>query len=189
MSYLIPIGKIALSEQIRMRQQAVMAGKKLLISKSIASDPDQLVDRDPEYITDFFPNNAAAAAGLAGWLSMPLAVVGTPVSLLASNAPAAIVPQVPNNTAWVFYGAHVLTLNDPITELLFFTGISALRKAQFDVEKLYDALETEGYFTQPIVYGPQDYVTINIRPRVATGVGCRVVLDTLVIEPLQVSVS
>ena len=118
---------------------------------------------------------------------MPMAVAATNYSLFADNVPAALTPQVPNNQVWVFYGVHVNTIAppSPVTQLFFNIGTSAIRKAAFDLEKLYDQLTQNGYFTEPVVYGPQDIVTVTIRSRIATGAGAQVVLDTLVLEPIQ----
>ena len=183
MAYLIPIANMSLADQERRRQTAVMAGRQALVDAAIVRNVTNVVDRDADYPFDFVP--AATRAGLAGWLSMPLAVAATLYSLFADNVPAALTPQVPNNQVWVFYGMHVLTLNDPITQIFFSIGVSAIRKAAFDVEKLYDQLTTHGYFTQPVVYGPQDVATVTVRSRLATGVGCRVALDAIVFEPIQ----
>lgn len=186
MSYLIPIKNLSLAEQERRRMQAVMSGRQAMVDHRIVTGGDPakvVVDRDADYPFDFVP--AATRAGLSGWLTQPLLAAATNYSLFADNTGAALTPQVPNNNVWVFYGVHVLTLNDPITQLFFATGVSAIRKAAFDLEKLYDQETCDGYFTQPVVYGPQEIVTVQVRSRIATGVGCRVVLDTLIFEPIQ----
>ncbi|MFA5377981.1 MAG: hypothetical protein WC455_19680 [Dehalococcoidia bacterium] len=184
MSYVIPTSTLSLSEQQRMRAAAAIKGVNTL-ALAINRDPKTLLERAPYYPIDFVP--AATRAGLAGWLSMPLAAVGGTYSLMADNVPAALTPQVPNNAVWVFWGVHILTLNDPVSRLQFFTGSGAIPKQQYDLEVLQDKLEVDGYFTQPMVYMPQDIVTISVIARVATGVGARVVLDAFVIEPEQVT--
>lgn len=184
MSYIIPTGELSYSDQAGMRMQAVENGKRALKARANVVNP---VDRDADYPVDFVP--VATRAGLAGWLTMPLVAPAVNYSVFADNVPAALTPQVPNNNVWVFYGCEILTLNDPVTQLFFATGTAANRKAQFDLEKLYTKLETSGYFTQPVVYDPQEIVTALVRARLATGVGCRFVLFTIIIEPLQVSVT
>jgi hypothetical protein len=186
MSYIIATERIPLAVQDNRRAFAIQAGKNAMFNKKIVNDPGNAVARDPDYTVDFTP--AGPIVGLSGWLSMPLAAVGTNYSVFANSTPIAVVPQVPNNQVWVFYGAHILTLGDPISKMYFFTGQAANRKAQFDLEKLYSALTTEGLFDQPVVYYPQDFVTITVQARVATGAGCRIVLDTLIFDPLQNSV-
>ena len=185
MSFIVATERISLAEQKAYRAGAINAGKMAMVNQKIVA-AGQVVARDPDYVIDFVP--AATQAGLTGWLTMPLAVVGTNYSVFANNVPAALVPQVPNNQVWVFYGIHILTLGQPVDKLFMFIGQAANRKAQFDLEKLYSCLTTEGLFDIPVVYYPQDYVTIQVQARVATGVACRVVLDTLIFEPLQNSV-
>lgn len=185
MSYLIPIGNISLARQEGIRQAAVVAGKQALIDAAVVKSMDASIDRDPDYRIDFVP--AATRAGLTGWLSQTFAAAATIYSLLADNANAALSPQVPNNAVWVFYGVHVVTLNRPATQLFFGVGNNNIRKANFDLEKLYDQLETNGYFTNPVVFGPQDIVTIQVLSRLALGVGCNIVLDSIIVEPNTVS--
>lgn len=187
MSYLVAISQVSLADQQKQRTKAVMAGKQALIDASVVKNFDASIDRDPDYRIDFVP--AATRAGLVGWLSMPFAAAATVYSLLADNVPAALTPQVPNNAVWVFYGVHMLTLNDPATQLYFGVGNNNIRKANFDLEKLYDQQETNGYFTNPVVYGPQDIVNISLLSRIALGaaVGCRCVLDSVIVEPNTVS--
>jgi hypothetical protein len=183
--YLIPQANMPLADQMARRSQAVVAGINELMKRKVIFDTKGAIDRDPEYRLDFIP--AATRAGLTGWLSMPLAAAATAYSLLADNVPAAQTPTVPDNAVWVFYGVHVLTLNDPITQLYFGVGNNNIRKANFDIEKLYDQQTSSGYFTAPVVYGPQDIVVIQVLSRLATGAGCRVVLDSVVIEPNTVN--
>lgn len=186
MSILIPTERISLATQKAYREAAIKAGQAAMVKKAVVNSTGSVVARDPDYSVDFVP--VATAVGLTGWLTMPLAAVGTNYSIFANNVPAALTPQVPNNAVWVFYGIHILTLNDPISKLFFFIGQAQNRKAQFDCEKLYTCLTTEGLFDTPVVYYPQDFVGASVQARVATGVACRVVLDTIVFEPLQNSV-
>lgn len=185
MSYVIPTTTLSLSEQARMRFNAESKGKQTL-ALAINRQPGTLIARAPWYPVDFVP--AATRAGLGGWLSAPQAgAVGTAVSLLADNTGAALAPQVPNNAVWVFWGIHILTIGDVVSQLRFFTGTGVIPKHQYDLEVLQSKLETDGYFTQPMVYMPQDIVTIQVVFRVATGVAVRVVLDAFIIEPEQVT--
>jgi hypothetical protein len=182
MSYIVPTERVSLATQKSYRDAAINAGKKAMVDQKIVSSGN-VVARDPDYIVDFTP--AGPVVGLSGWLSMPLAAIGTNYSVFANSTPAAVVPQVPNNQVWVFYGAHIVTLGQPVSKLFFFIGQAANRKAQFDLEKLYTCLCTEGLFDQPIVYYPQDFVTCSVQARAVTGAGCRIVLDTIIFEPLQ----
>lgn len=190
MSYLIPIASMSLAEQERRRTQAVMSGRQALVDASVVKSIGNVVDRDPDYGPDFIPvavRPAAVGFPMSGWMTEPLLLPNGIYNIFAGNNGVAIIPQVPNNQVWVFYGIHVLTILpvNPVTQLYFAIGQSAIRKAAFDLQKMYDKLETSAYFTQPVVYGPQDIVTITVKARIASGVGCEVVLDTIIFEPIQ----
>ena len=185
MSYVIPTSTLSLSEQQRMRQGAAQKGVATL-ALAINRQPNTLLERQPYYPIDFVPAGAGRV-GIAGWLSMPLLAIGGVYSLIADGLGVALTPQVPNNAVWVFWGVHILTIGDPVSQLRFLTGTGAIPKQQYDLEVLYSKLETDGYFTQPMVYMPQDIVTIQVVSRIAGAVGARVVLDAFIIEPEQVT--
>ena len=188
MSYIIPVGETALAAQAHMREVAEKKGLEALVNHAVIHKAEDGAARDADYPVDFIP--AATRAGLAGWLSMPFAVVAALYSVFADNVPAAQTPIVLNNQVWVFYGASIIDAINPDAggELFFGIGTANNRKAQFDLEKLYSKLETDGYFSEPVVYAPQDIVTVQVRARLATGVGWRLQLKTLICEPLQQSV-
>jgi hypothetical protein len=185
MSYILPTNEISYAAQAQLRMQAQDQGMARAVQMRVASSTSGLAVRDPDYPIDFVP--AATRAGLSGWLTMPLAAAGNLYSVFADNVPAALTPQVPNNAVWVFYKATILTVGDPVSELYFLIGQAGNRKAQFNLEILQDKLEVDGYFSEPIVYDPQDIVTVQVRARVINP-AARVVLGAFIIEPLQVSV-
>jgi hypothetical protein len=185
---LIPADRLSLSQQERLRQGAEN-NVKARLARKLATTPNSLVVRDADYVADFVP--AATAAGLAGWLSMPLAAIAGVYSVFADNVPAAQAPQVPNNQAWIFYGAAILLADaagETITQLRFSVGAAANRRAQFDLENLYSGWTAMGYFSQPVVYDPQEIATVQIVARIPTAAGARIQLLTFVAEPLQQNV-
>ncbi len=185
MSYVIATGETSLAAQAYLREVAENQGKDVLINKGVGKTRGEFEARDPIYQIDFVP--AATRAGLAGWLTMPLAVVAVRYSVFADNVPAALTPQVPNNACWVFYGATIIDTNQAISQLYFSVGNGPTPKANFDLQKLYSKLETDGYFTQPVVYEPQAIVTAQVLCRVVTGAGFQIQLKVAIVEPLQVT--
>jgi hypothetical protein len=148
-----------------------------------------IIARDADYVIDFVP--VATSAGLAGWLSMPLAAVAGMYSLFANNVPVALTPQVPNNQAVIFYGVDILLADaagETVTFIQFGVGAANNRRAQFDLEGLYGSMTTAGYFSQPVWYDPQETMNVQIRARIATGAGARVRLACLIAEPIQQTV-
>jgi hypothetical protein len=181
-SYLIPTEEISLAEQYRMRKTAIEMGHSRARELWSMSDAN-ITERDADYVTDFIP--AATAAGLAGWLTMPLvAPVGGFVSVFADNVPAAVTPAVPTNQVWVFYKVSQLTLGDPVSMLQFRRGAAANLIAQFDFEAMYGKLVDDGYFSQPVTYENPEIATVQVEVRIA-GPAARVRLGCFIIEPLQ----
>jgi len=193
MSYVIPKENLALASQERLRSGAermarIRLARKLAISETAALDPKNpaVIARDEDYVTDFVPQ--ATQAGLAGWLSMPLAAAATFYSIFANNVPAALTPQVPNNQAVVFYGIEVLLADaagETVTFIQFGIGAANNRRAQFNIESLYSGMNPCGYFSQPVYYDPQEIMNVQIRSRIATGLGARLRLQCLIAEPIQ----
>ena len=191
MSYVILTEKLSLASQERLRgaaerQVRIRLARKLAVSEASALDPRNpaIIVRDADYVTDF----ALSGAGLAGWLTMPLAAIAGMYSVFASAAVAALTPQVPNNQAWIFYGVDVLLADaaaETLTFLQFGVGAANNRRAQFDLESLYGGQAASGYFSQPVFYDPQETANIQVRARIATGVGARIRLATFIAEPTQ----
>lgn len=196
MSYVIPAERLSLAAQERLRYQAETQARKRLAGKTNVSEAAALdklnpaiIARDEDYINDFIP--AATRAGLAGWLTMPLAAIAGMYSVFADNVPAAMTPQVPNNNTWVFYGVEIYLADwaaENVTYLQFGVGNANNRRAQFDLEKLYVGTSSAGYFSQPVCYDPQEVVNIQVRARLATAAGCRMRLMTFIAEPIQTNV-
>jgi len=196
MSYVIPSAGLSLAAQERLRGLAermvkIRLAAKLAIPQAKALDEinPAIIARDADYVTDFIP--VATQAGLAGWLSMPLAAIAGMYSLFANNVPAAITPTVLNNQAVVFYGVDILLADaagENVTQIIFGVGNANNRRAQFDLEGLYPHMAVSGFFSQPVAYDPQEIINVQIRARIATGVGARVRLATLVAEPTQQTV-
>ena len=185
MSYLIPTEDLSLAQQEQRRRDAVVLGAQALVGKSVVGAASMVDDRAAEYAIDFIQQTttAALALGLAGWLTMPLAAVGTRYSVFATNAPLAVNPIVPINQVWVFYGVAINTPGRVVSNMLFTKGTAGNRYRFFDLEPLYSKMTTDGYFTQPVVYVPSDVVGCTVMCRVPTNLAAEVVLKTLVLEP------
>ena len=193
MSYVIPIDSLSLASQERLRFGAEIQVKKRLARKLAIPEAQALdlenpavIVRDADYVTDFVP--VATQAGLAGWLTMPLAAAATFYAVFANNVPAALTPTVLNNQAVIFYGVDLLFNTDELTQLIFGVGQANNRRAQFDLEGLYSRMASSGFFSQPVAYDPQEIVNVQVRSRILTGAGARIRLATLIAEPTQQTV-
>ena len=190
MAYLIPTEEITLAEQYRMRKTAVDMGKARA-TELWKMNADNLTARDADYVTDLItPTTPLLVAAIAGWLTMPLLVIGNWYSVLANNTPAAVTPTVPTNQVWVFYKVAVLELAgpDPVCGLQFRIGAAQNLKSFFDLEAINGKMVSDGYFSQPVTFENPDVVGINVECRIATLAQARVRVGTLIIEPLQATV-
>jgi hypothetical protein len=196
MSYIVLQETVSFTAQEQLRASAermarTRLARKLAVPETQALDPKNpaIIARNADYVTDFVP--VATQAGLAGWLTMPMTAVAGMYSVFANNVPAALTPQVPNNQAWVFYGIEVLLADaagETVSFIQFGVGQANNRRAQFGLEELYGTQNCVGYFSQPVCYDPQEIANVQIRARVATGVGARIALLTFVAEPTQQTV-
>lgn len=188
--YIIPTEEISLSEQARRRQEAILYGKQRA-SEVWKVAIDDLTARDADYVTDFIaPATPALVAGIAGWLSMPLAAIGVWYSVFANNTPAAVTPVCPTNQVWVFYKAANLSLAGPdaVCGLQFRKGTAANLMHHFDMENINGKMVSDGYFSQIVTYQNPDIATVNVECRVAIAAGARIKLGCFIIETMQTTV-
>ena len=189
MSYLIPTEEITLAEQYRMRKTAIEMGRaRARILWNMADG--NLTERDADYTNDFILPNSPAAVATAGWLSMPLNVIGTWYNVFADSTPAAVTPVVPTNQVWVFYKVANLSLAGPdaVCGLQFRIGTVANLRAQFDMENVNGKVVSDGYFSQPISYESPDVCQALVECRIAIAAAGRIKLGVFIIEPLQATV-
>jgi hypothetical protein len=198
MGYIIQTDEVALAVQAQYRQQAIIDGYERALALKIATEgaPNtnlkyngryaNLKARAFDYVNDIVlpTSGAVLAAGLAGWLTMPLLVVGNPYSVFANNTPAAIVPQVPQTQVWVFYKYCIpYATTFPVTYLIFTAGQQGqFRKDEFELESTYAKLSTDGFFSDPVVYDKAEFAGATVRARIVTG-QIAFVLQGWVIEP------
>jgi hypothetical protein len=198
--YILQTDEVSLANQEKYRGDAIKAGYERALALSIATpgaaNPNEpyngrysnLKARAFDYPNDFIVPTAGAAAalGLAGWLTMPLVAVGVAYSIFATVAAVAVVPQVPNNQVWVFYKYCIpYAINWPVTYLLFASGNAGqYRKDEFDLEPAYAKLSTDGFFNEPVIYDKTEFCTATVRARVISP-AFAFVLQGWVILPTQ----
>jgi hypothetical protein len=157
MSYIVPTNELTLSDIKAFRSAAVEAGIARALSLGLARSRDELVVRHALPFTDF-PNgwtieqyrNPAIAA--AGW-----------GSVFDAGALPLFAPTLANSKVAVFYKFADYDANPTITGLRFRVGgTGATTKASFHLQLVTGAkLEPDVYFTEPVIYDPQDVVYIE----------------------------
>ena len=172
--YIIPTEELTLTDIKAFRSQAVEAGIARAIAKKLINNRADAVVREAQPAADF-------GCATDAWLTTPLAVVNTPVSVFPA---AAGNPLLGPTRIAVFYKVGVNTAPNPITLLSFREGAGAgTTYAVFNTEVLDTKLETDGYFTEPVVFDNQRVINIVVTPRVATLLAARVILGCFIIEP------
>lgn len=181
MSYIIPTEDLTLSDKRAFRDAAVEKAIKLAISFSIAGgNRSALRVRHAQNIADF-------GTGLDQWRT---AVLAAPIGANYSVFQLIAAPTLAVNKVAVFYKAGVQTAPNPLGLLSFRTGAAAgSTYAVFDLQQLNMALVTEGYFTEPVVYGPQEVLNIVAMAVVATAAFATLILGCFIIEPANVTLS
>lgn len=174
LSILLPKGELTLTDMKAFRMAAIEAGINRAINLKVAPNREGLDVRHFENIFD-------AAAALDQWNTAALAVVGTAYSVFQ----AAAAPTLAANKLAVFYKVGVESVAPwPVSLLTFRDGPATGNiRYEFDLEQIINALEAEGYFSEPVIIDPQRQFAVQVTARVATGVLARVQLGAFIIEP------
>jgi len=182
---IIPSEELTLTEKARLRAQARDAGIARA-KKKLALGPNEITFRAGQNIQDF------GTVGREQWLTQNLAAVNTQYSLWTTLAAPAVglVPQLPNNRVAVFWGAAIGTVPNPVTLLAFRKGPTAgTSMAVFDLEWLEPFLVTMGYFDEPVWYDPQEFMSVVVTAKIATGAQAQVILYCDIAEPVGGTIS
>lgn len=209
-SVLIPIGSMTLTDQKEYRLKALSAGfarsHKSGVGKIL---PEEISGFDSlgtqakinavyqKLLTGWVPHeidvhelqnlaaDVTAAPAVNDWLTAALAVVGTAYSCFQ-----AVNPTVPANKLHVYWKVSVETVPPPVNWLTFRTqGAVGNVVGLFDLSMLYTRQDTEGYFSEPIVYDPTTPYAVQATARIATGLAARVILGAYVFEPANTTVT
>lgn len=173
MSFILPKGDVTLTDAKNFRNAAVEMGISEALKRGIAANKSELNVRGFENVLD-------AGAALDQWNTAALATVGTAYSCFQAVA----APILAANKLVVWYKVGVETIPLPVSLLTIRSGGAAGNiLAEYDLEQLVNGHETEGYFNEPIVFGPTRQFAIQVLCRIATGVLARVQLGGWIIEP------
>jgi hypothetical protein len=174
-----PVEELTLTDRQQFRVNAIMAGVQRALDKKVAPSAAELVVRAPANIADF-------VTALDRWQTAPLVTVDTSYSVFQAVA----APQVLITQVVVFYKVTVATAPIPVERITFREGTNATTtRAFFDLEQLDGYLIPSGYFSEPIVYDPQQIMNIVVKTRIATGLAANVILGGFIIEPKGANIS
>ncbi len=180
MSYLVPTSELTFTKIETFRGAAIEAGIARAIAKGIAVTREELVAREATPLTDFpgawtTEYYISAAPAAVGWM---WAGDGAAVGIL------------PVGRIAVFYKLADASANPLFTAVQFAVGPTrATTKAQFFLQLPIDnKLESDCYFTEPVVYDPQDNVAIRAYAR-AAGAAEELSFGCFIIEKLGAVIS
>lgn len=168
MSYAIPTNELTLSEITRFKSDALQAGITRAKQKGIAATNEELVWRE---MLPAFDMGALVLAG-SGWalnyyVTPAAAAAGAWASVF--GLAAALDPILPVGRIAVFYKVYDATPVPQTTGVRFLLA-QATTKAVFFTQCIIDnKQESEAWFSEPVVYDPQDTVNIDFYARAATG--------------------
>lgn len=128
-------------------------------------------------LSDFTP---ATATVLDQWNTAPLAVVGTPYSCFQAQ----LAPQLGVGRLLVFYGVSSDEPGPiPVSRLLFRRGGAAGNiQAMFDLEPQGARLEYGAFFSEPVIFDPNDVFAAQVLCRIVTALPALVCLWNFLFE-------
>jgi len=169
-SYAIPTNELTLSEIRAYKERALSAGIMRAKSKGIAATDEELVWRE---MLPSFDLGVLVLAG-SGWALnyyVTPAAVGAGVWASTYGLAAAADPLLPVGRIAVFHKVYDAMANPMATGCRFLLA-AATTKASFFFQCIIDnKLEPEAWFSEPVIYDPQDTVNIDFYGRAATPAG------------------
>jgi len=162
MSYVVPTNELTLTDIKAFRSAAVEAGIARALALGVARSRDELVVRGALPSTDF---SVAAATGWAlEQYRNPIIAAAGWGSAFDTGALPAFAPVLANSKVAVFYKFADYSAAPVVTGVRFRVGgTGATTRASFFLQLETGAkLEPDVYFTEPVVYDPQDVVYIEL---------------------------
>lgn len=160
MSYMVPVSECTLADIRHFRMQAREAGISRALALGIARTEQELVVRQALPFTDF-------GQGAVGWTieqyrNPAIAAAGWG-SVFDAGALPANAPTLANSKIAVFYKFSNYSAAPTMLGVRFRVGgTGATTKATYHSQLIIGAkLEPDMYFTEPVVYDPQDVVYIE----------------------------
>lgn len=183
-STFIPSGELTITDQKNLKEDAIKAGIDRALFKKLGSSASELAVREIRPSIDL---PTAFAAG-DRWI-FPAPAAAVPAAFTVTNW---INERVPVNTILVFFGAAFESAAPEISELFFRSGPGGAGRtaAVFNVESCYTKMESDGYFSVPVTYDPQENCFIQVTNRIPiAAVGTILILKGYAIEPRREQVS
>ena len=133
-----------------------------------------------ELVTGPARTDLVAATTVDEFITVALAAVGTAYTCFQNI----VSPQLNINRLVVFWGISIETVPNPATHIIFRKGGAAGNvEAIFDLQTQNTRLAFDAFFSEPIVFDPQEVFAVNVLSRVATGVLANIHLHNFLFGP------
>jgi hypothetical protein len=170
MSYVVPTNELTLSDIRQFKTDGIKAGITRALALGLARTEQELVVRTALPFTDF--GNGAVGWTLENYSGPIIAAAGWG-SVFNAGALPANAPVLANSKIAVFYKFANWSAAPTITGIRFrIGGTGATTKAMYYLQLETGAkLEPDVYFSEPVVYDPQDVVYIEAYYNAAVAAG------------------
>lgn len=184
MSYAIPTKELSISRIERFKADAKNAALKKASDLKLASSLSELTFREAAPGTDL---SQPAGAGYTNEIYITGAVVA---NTWTSVFDTAVVPTLGNRQVAVFYKVWNRTVPMTITGVRFRLGpTGATTLGWFPIEQMDNQETPELWFSEPIVYGPNERMFIECISPVAIAVGQQLGFGCFISEPIGEAIS
>jgi hypothetical protein len=188
MSYAVPTNELTLTDIKQFKTQAIEAGIKAAMDSGIGQ-------RNNLVVREAFPNQDFGNNAL-GWLTENyvnpvIAALGWGSPFSAGAVPA-FVPQLQRTKVAVFYKFANTNATPLVTGIRFRVGnTGASTKASFMIQLNTESkLEPDVYFSEPVVYLPEDFVYIEAYYSAACAAGSQTIpFGCFIVERIGSTVS
>jgi len=183
-SYIIPTSELTLSDKKSFKEATLKAGMARAIFKSIGANENELTFRGIRPSIDL---PTAFAAGDRWIFPAPAAAVAA-----AFTVTNWINELLPRNRVLAIYGISVESAAPEVSLVTFRSGAGGQGRTagMFEIEGIYDYMDTVGFLSEPITYDPDETVFIQVTNRIAVGAaGTILKLQGYIIEAKQEQVS
>ena len=189
MSYIIPTNELTLTDIKAFRAAAVEAVIQRALALGLARSRDELVVRAALPFTDF--GNGAVGWTLENYSGPVITATGWG-SVFNAGALPANAPTLANSKVAVFYKFSDYSAAPTITGIRFrIGGTGATTKATyFQQLETNSKLEPDFYFSEPVIYDPQDVVYIEAYYNAVVAAGAEgFAFGAFVVERLGANIS
>ena len=182
MSYVIPTNELTLTDMGRFRGAAIEAGIARALSLGVARVREELVARDAFPLADF--GTAATGWNTEDYISMVIPAANAWCSAFSTGALPGTQHQLGRAQVAVFYKFADVEAAPVVNGIRFREGVAgASTKASFFLQlETMAKLEPDVYFSEAVIYDPDDWLYIEIYPTGNIGGQEHIPFGAIVIE-------